>query len=143
MFKHDCHAAILGDPGDGGRDQGDITLSENMQRAMAKEAARLRPEKAGVLIPWTMGACWLNRGQCDVLTCTDQVLLQSVRHKQVCAHGTSRCRRDDEPELHKFNGSKVGVTTSLHDQAWWHGHGTGDLPFDHRGTRGTALRLRE
>ena len=51
MFEHDCHATILGDPGDGGRDQGDITLPENMERAMAKEAARLRSEKAGVLVP--------------------------------------------------------------------------------------------
>src|SRR5258708_4568474 len=39
--------------------------------------------------------------------------------------------------------SQSSLQRILHDQARWHGHGTGDLPFDHRGTRGTALRLRE
>ena len=56
----------------------DITLPENMQRDGQGGRARLRPEKAGVLVPLDDGSVLVKRGQCDVLTCTDQVLLQSL-----------------------------------------------------------------
>ena len=56
----------------------DITLPENMQRYGQGGRARLRPEKAGVLVPLDDGSVLVKRGQCDVLTCTDQVLLQSL-----------------------------------------------------------------
>ena len=77
MFKHDCHATTLGDPGDGGRDQGHHSAREHAARD--GQGGRASPIREGRRpSPLDDGSVLVKRGQCDVLTCTDQVLLQSL-----------------------------------------------------------------
>ena len=45
---------------------------------MAKEAARVSDPRRSAFYFLDDGSVFVKRGQCDVLTCTDQVLLQSL-----------------------------------------------------------------